>query len=46
MQKYRRRIFAGFAIIGLGWLVVMLTYFLTCRPFNHLWQVYPNPGGK
>ena len=46
LSKYRRRIMSGLVFIGTGLVVVLLTFFLTCRPFRHLWQVNPNPGSK
>lgn len=31
-------------LIGTTFVVVILTIYLSCRPFNHYWQIYPNPG--
>lgn len=27
-------------------IIIILTLALKCRPFHHLWQVWPDPGGK
>jgi hypothetical protein len=32
------------AIIILSGVVIVLTIALTCRPFQHYWQVWPDPG--
>ncbi|TID24286.1 hypothetical protein E6O75_ATG02651 [Venturia nashicola] len=34
----------GFALVGTTYLVVLAMLFFTCRPFHHLWQMYPDPG--
>ncbi|KAH7308154.1 hypothetical protein B0I35DRAFT_454010 [Stachybotrys elegans] len=44
LEGYRRRIYIGFAFIVASWFVVMLNFFFSCRPFHHMWQIYPNPG--
>lgn len=31
-------------ICGVTFIVAILTLFLRCRPFHHLWQVNPDPG--
>ncbi|CAG9946063.1 unnamed protein product [Clonostachys rosea f. rosea IK726] len=44
VHGYRVRILTGYAIIGVTYLVVILTYLLSCQPFSHFWQIYPDPG--
>lgn len=44
LWKYRKRILASIVFVAVGWVVVLLTFFLSCRPFNHMWQIHPNPG--
>jgi hypothetical protein len=43
-KGYRLRIWIGFGFLLAGWIVVILNIFLGCRPFNHYWQINPNPG--
>ncbi|RSL82177.1 hypothetical protein CEP52_017033 [Fusarium oligoseptatum] len=31
-------------LVGLSGVAIILTIALTCRPFHHLWQVWPDPG--
>jgi hypothetical protein len=31
-------------MVVLSAVVIILTLALTCRPFDHLWQVWPDPG--
>ncbi|KAM5353851.1 hypothetical protein ACJ41O_000501 [Fusarium nematophilum] len=44
LEGYRTRIITGFALIISSWAVVQLNLFLSCRPFHHWWQIYPDPG--
>ncbi|CAI6099809.1 unnamed protein product [Clonostachys chloroleuca] len=44
VHGYRVRILTGYAIIGVTYLVIILTYLLSCQPFSHFWQIYPDPG--
>ncbi|KAL2128958.1 hypothetical protein VTI74DRAFT_8412 [Chaetomium olivicolor] len=41
---YRKRVYAGFLLLGATWLAVFLSIILGCRPFHKNWQIYPNPG--
>ncbi|KAK4158750.1 hypothetical protein QBC43DRAFT_382280 [Cladorrhinum sp. PSN259] len=41
---YKRRIYAGFIIIFVTGVVVLLSLLLTCSPLKKNWQIYPNPG--
>lgn len=43
-EGYRPRLYFGFAFIGITWLIVVLNLFLSCRPFHHMWQIFPDPG--
>ncbi|QDS73853.1 hypothetical protein FKW77_006711 [Venturia effusa] len=36
----------GFAIVGTTYIAVLFMLFFTCRPFHHLWQIYPDPGAN
>jgi hypothetical protein len=31
-------------LIATTFIIVIMTIFLSCRPFNHYWQISPNPG--
>lgn len=33
-------------MVGLSATAIIFTLALTCRPFNHLWQVWPDPGSQ
>lgn len=44
LKGYRQYIYFGFVLIGVSWLLTMLNLLLSCRPFHHMWQIYPNPG--
>jgi hypothetical protein len=40
------RIHIAYGTIGVTYIVVMATLLGACRPFNHYWQINPNPGGR
>jgi hypothetical protein len=40
------RIHIAYVAIGVTYVVVMATLLGACQPFNHYWQINPNPGGK
>lgn len=42
----RIRIQIAYIAIGMTYLVIIATIFGACRPFNHYWQINPNPGGR
>ncbi|CEI63268.1 hypothetical protein FVEN_g194 [Fusarium venenatum] len=44
LQGYKVRIYVGFGLIGLTYFVIICCVLFSCRPFNHLWQINPNPG--
>jgi hypothetical protein len=44
LNRYRKRIFVTMGFIGISFLAVILTIYASCRPFNHYWQINPNPG--
>lgn len=43
-EGYRPRLYVGFGLIGVTYLVVVMNFFLSCRPFHHMWQISPDPG--
>ncbi|KAL8362542.1 hypothetical protein RB601_008066 [Gaeumannomyces tritici] len=45
-RAYRMRVWYGFALVLATFFGTILTIFLGCRPFNHYWQVTPNPGNQ
>ncbi|KAI1840680.1 hypothetical protein JX266_013142 [Neoarthrinium moseri] len=44
LGTYRRRIFIGFGLISVTWLVVTLCILFGCTPMEKNWQINPNPG--
>ncbi|KAK4234864.1 hypothetical protein C8A03DRAFT_18304 [Achaetomium macrosporum] len=42
--NYEKRIYAGFVIIVVTWISVLLSILLGCRPLEKNWQIYPDPG--
>lgn len=38
------RVWFGFGLVLATFVSTILTIFLGCRPFQHYWQVTPNPG--
>ncbi|KAH8803018.1 hypothetical protein F5884DRAFT_824054 [Xylogone sp. PMI_703] len=42
--RYRIRIYIGFGLVISTFLACIFTIMLACRPFNHYWQVNPDPG--
>ncbi|KAH6609149.1 hypothetical protein Trco_002495 [Trichoderma cornu-damae] len=45
-RQYRIRIYVGFAFLAVGYIVVALNLYLSCRPFQKFWQIYPDPGNN
>lgn len=39
-------ILPAFALVGASAVAIILTLTLTCIPFQKLWQIYPDPGGR
>jgi hypothetical protein len=44
--NYEKRIYAGFVIIVVTWISVLLSILLGCRPLEKNWQIYPDPGSE
>jgi len=44
-RDYEIRIYVGYALVGVSYLVVVMNLFLGCRPFHRNWQINPDPGG-
>ncbi|KAH7382760.1 hypothetical protein DE146DRAFT_669791 [Phaeosphaeria sp. MPI-PUGE-AT-0046c] len=44
LQRYRTRIRIAIAAIAITFVVVIMTIYLSCRPFHHYWQINPDPG--
>jgi len=36
----------AYVLMPLTYVACLLVAFLKCIPFNHQWQIYPNPGSK
>jgi hypothetical protein len=41
---FQRRVYIGFAVIGITWIAVLLSILLGCQPLHKNWQIYPDPG--
>jgi len=42
---YEIRIYVGYGLVFVSYLVVVMNLFLGCRPFHRNWQINPDPGG-
>ncbi|PWW73875.1 hypothetical protein C7212DRAFT_213833 [Tuber magnatum] len=42
----RRQIWitGAYVVVGVSYFIICLVLFLTCQPWNKLWQIYPDPG--
>jgi hypothetical protein len=46
LSHIKIRIMIAYIAIGVTYLVVIATILGACQPFNHYWQINPNPGGR
>ncbi|KAF4458170.1 hypothetical protein F53441_21 [Fusarium austroafricanum] len=44
LKGYQTRVAIGFALIITSFVIVQMNLLLSCRPFDHWWQIYPDPG--
>src|SRR5690242_8720424 len=44
LKSYRTSIWIAMGLILGTFITVIMTILLSCRPFNHYWQISPNPG--
>ncbi|KAI1033046.1 hypothetical protein LB504_006466 [Fusarium proliferatum] len=44
LQGHRVRVIIGFGFILSSFVVVQMNLLLSCRPFDHWWQIFPDPG--
>jgi hypothetical protein len=42
---YELRIYIGYGLVFVSYLVVVFNLFFGCRPFHRNWQINPDPGG-
>lgn len=42
---YEIRIYVGYGLVLVSYLVVVFNLFFSCRPFHRNWQINPDPGG-
>jgi hypothetical protein len=42
---YELRIYIGYGLVFVSYLVVVFNLFFGCRPFHRNWQIHPDPGG-
>lgn len=45
-RSYQIRIYIGFFLLIASFIAAIGSIFGACRPFNHYWQINPNPGSK
>ncbi|KAJ3479154.1 hypothetical protein NLG97_g8389 [Lecanicillium saksenae] len=43
-RAFQVRIFVGFLLVAGTFIACTISVFASCRPFNHYWAIYPNPG--
>ena len=46
LGTYQKRIHVAMLLNVTSFVVVIMTIFLSCMPFNHYWQVSPDPGNS
>ncbi|KAF7509357.1 hypothetical protein GJ744_008080 [Endocarpon pusillum] len=46
ITHFRFRVYISYAAIGITYVTVMATLLGSCQPFNHYWQIHPNPGNQ
>ncbi|CAI6336694.1 unnamed protein product [Periconia digitata] len=44
LKQYATRIHIVMGMIIGTWVMVIMTIYLSCRPFHHYWQISPDPG--
>lgn len=44
LDLYYKRIRIAAGLIVITFIVVIMTIYLSCRPFHHYWQISPDPG--
>ncbi|CAJ0554786.1 Ff.00g132990.m01.CDS01 [Fusarium sp. VM40] len=44
LAGYKTRIYIGFGMILSTYAIVLSCILLSCQPFNHFWQINPDPG--
>ncbi|KAJ9419921.1 hypothetical protein FOXG_22085 [Fusarium oxysporum f. sp. lycopersici 4287] len=44
LTHLKTRVKFAYIVLGITYTAVALTILLSCHPFNHLWQVTPDPG--
>ncbi|KAJ4346488.1 uncharacterized protein N0V89_010417 [Didymosphaeria variabile] len=44
LKRYRIRIYIAIGLIAITFVTLIFTIYLSCRPFNHYWQINPDPG--
>ncbi|KAF2445832.1 hypothetical protein P171DRAFT_431224 [Karstenula rhodostoma CBS 690.94] len=44
LTRYRIRIHIAIGLIATTFVALIMTIYLSCRPFNHYWQISPDPG--
>lgn len=45
-RDYEIRIYVGYALVAVSYIVVIFNLFFGCHPFRRYWQISPDPGSK
>ncbi|OAA50728.1 hypothetical protein ISF_09346 [Cordyceps fumosorosea ARSEF 2679] len=43
-RSFQLRIFVGFILVIATFIACIVSIFVSCRPLQHYWAIYPNPG--
>lgn len=43
-RDYEIRIYVGYVLVIVSYLIVIINLFSGCRPFHRYWQINPDPG--
>ncbi|KAL1582165.1 hypothetical protein WHR41_09040 [Cladosporium halotolerans] len=43
-RNYEIRIYVGYVVVTVSYMVIILNLFLGCHPFHRNWQINPDPG--
>ncbi len=45
-RPFQLRIFVGLILVITTFIVCVISIFASCRPFQHYWAIYPDPGSR
>lgn len=44
LERYQVRIRIAMGLVLTSFIAVIMTIYMSCRPFHHYWQIHPDPG--